>query len=67
MASRKGSPRYRAPRLKAWTKADKDMASRLFRLGSQSGQHIVGRRTWKGMRDSAPEENGPVRVRKINA
>jgi hypothetical protein len=26
--------------------------------------HIVGRRRWLGMRDYAPEENGPVRVRK---
>lgn len=24
--------------------------------------HIVGRRVWAGFRDSAPEENGPVRV-----
>ena len=27
--------------------------------------HMVGRGHWRGMRDHAPEENGPVRVRKI--
>lgn len=27
--------------------------------------HLVGRRPWRGFRDSAPEENGPVRVKKI--
>ena len=27
--------------------------------------HIVGRREWRGLRDNAPEENGPVKVRKI--
>ena len=26
--------------------------------------HVVGRGRWVGMRDSAPELNGPVRVRK---
>jgi len=26
--------------------------------------HLVGRRAWRGMRDYAPHENGPVRVRK---
>ena len=29
--------------------------------------HVVGRRDWLGMRDHAPEENGPVRVRKIDS
>lgn len=27
--------------------------------------HVVGRGRWLGMRDYAPEENGPVRVRKL--
>lgn len=27
--------------------------------------HVVGRRDWRGMRDHAPELNGPVRVRKV--
>lgn len=27
--------------------------------------HIVGRREWRGMRDYAPQENGPVMVRKV--
>lgn len=27
--------------------------------------HLVGRRRWAGMRDYAPELNGPVRVRKV--
>ena len=27
--------------------------------------HIVGRRRWHGMRDYAPQENGPVRIRKV--
>lgn len=27
--------------------------------------HVVGRGPWRGMRDYAPEENGPVRVRKV--
>ena len=26
--------------------------------------HIIGRGRWRGMRDYAPEENGPVIVRK---
>ena len=29
--------------------------------------HLIGRRRWAGMRDYAPEENGPVRVRSARA
>ncbi len=28
--------------------------------------HVVGRRPWLGFRDHAPEENGPLRVRRID-
>ena len=33
--------------------------------GTEILPHMVGRGRWQGMRDYAPEENGPVRVRKV--
>jgi len=27
--------------------------------------HVIGRREWRGMRDNAPEENGPVKIKRL--
>lgn len=54
--------------LKLNGKDSPEMKAMLRKTGLHHGDvlpHFVGRGRWRGMRDNAPEENGPVKVRKV--
>ena len=68
-----GQPKTRSARgkgqgLKKAKRARKRAAATKKALGIRQDEivpHIVGRGRWLGMRDYAPQENGPVIVRKV--